>query len=125
MKAIAPPKGRILQGGLDPDITAWALSHKKALTMSLPSRAPNEPDVNEEQIAEILALSAGIDVEKLKELGTWQAAAVIQRIRDEKQALASEVIGTAWAEQNRRNLNAFIGAVIIVGLISLIVYFLW
>lgn len=39
-------------GGMDPDIVAWALSRKVELSMSVPTRAADEPDANDQQIAE-------------------------------------------------------------------------
>ena len=111
-------------GGMDPDIVAWALSQKAELSISLPTRAADEPDANAEQLAEIQSLGAATNPEGLKELGTWQAEAAIHRIRAEKKELADSVVMIAQAEQVRRNVNGCVGALIFVGLIALIIWFL-
>ena len=109
--------------GLDADIRAGTASRTTTFTMSLPTRAPNEPDVNAEQRAEIKALGGKMDPEQLKDLGTWQAEAVIRRIREEKKVFAEAVANAARVEQARRDLKGCVLALVLIGLFALLLWY--
>lgn len=99
---------------LDKDLVSWAVKQSKDVVISLPTRADNEPDANEGQLAEIERLVGKEQAASAKALGTWQAQALIQRLREERRDFTNQVLGEAAAKQNER--NAANGLLFILGL---------
>jgi hypothetical protein len=71
-------------------VLEWVRQQKKNVSFSVPTRMPNEPQANEAQLAELRELGVNLTDGELSELGTWQAAAAIERMRQENQQFTEE-----------------------------------
>ena len=70
------------------DQEAWEYfeKHKRqAVNIALPEREESEPQITEEQIEELKAITDGsIKHETLKNLGCWQATCAITKLKEAK-----------------------------------------
>jgi len=97
----------------------WAKAQERYVTFSVPSRMPDEPPVNDAQISEMRRLGIMASDEQLAEMGTLQAAAAIERLRQEKQQLTQnctqEMARMEWRKYGTE----------IIWIIFLIVMMIW
>ena len=105
---------------LDPDIKEWAAQQSRKGSFPLPTRGPDEPDANEDQVQAILRQARKIDPQQVRGLGTWQAEALLQHIRHERKDLEEDVMTVAREEQalrrSRRRMTLLVIALVIFAL---------
>lgn len=88
---------------VDDDLQAWVRSQSANVNVSLPERMPGEPDASPEQMRELERLGTVSKPSALAGLGTWQAAYLIQRLREERRDLEARALSTAEQEQASRD----------------------
>jgi len=96
--------------------TTWATPRRVA--------SKNKPDANESQLAEIARLTSSDGRSPTRGLGTWQAEALIARLRAEKREFADLVLARAREEQGRRNFRSAEFFLLALGIIALLAYYL-
>lgn len=92
---------------MDQDLMDWAKKQSENVRVALPDRMPDEPDVTPEQLRELRALGDACDPAEEEALGTWQAAYLIQRLREERRDLEVRTFATAATVQTERRVIAF------------------
>ena len=109
------------------DREAWEYfenNKRQAVNIDLPEREESEPNIAEEQIEELKALSDGsASTETLKSLGRWQAACAITKLREAKESLSTklafEYMEQKERKQKKNNRLLVIGIVFVLFLFCL------
>lgn len=109
---------------MDEDILKWFRAQSADVQVSLPERMPGEPDVSPEQVAELGRLSHAADADRVATLGTWQAAYLIQRLREEQRDLETRATSTALEMQARRDNRGCLWVILVIVAIALVMWFL-
>jgi hypothetical protein len=108
-----------LQRGLD-----WAKqeSLKRGHAFSTPERQPGEEPITSKQLAFIQQLATNIELDKVRNLGKWQASALIDHLMATRDAQSSE-LGEQWAQMQRGGKKGGGGVLwkIVIGLIALLI----
>ena len=90
------------------DREAWEYfeKHKRqAVNIALPEREESEPNITEEQIEELKAITDGsLTYETLKNLGRWQAACAIKKLKEAKERLSAR-LGIEYMAQKKKSEN--------------------
>jgi hypothetical protein len=109
---------------MDEDILAWFRQQTADVQVALPERMPGEPDATPEQKAEIGRLAKDADAAKVGELGTWQAAYLIQRLREERRELEARATATTREMQAQRDNGGCLWVATLVVAVCLLVWWL-
>lgn len=92
---------------------------RQAVTIEFPDREEGEPQITEEQIEELKAISEGsASTKEVKKLGRWQAACAIEKIKEAKCSLGFK-IGYEYMEKKKREGNLG-GCLLMVGFLVII-----
>jgi hypothetical protein len=70
----------------------WAKQQAKEVRFDLPDRQPGEEPATQKQLQYIRALVRTIDETELAKLGKWQASALIDQIKSEKDTFTQEAV---------------------------------
>lgn len=94
-----------ITGAMDQDLLDWIRRQSATCRVTFPERLPGEPDATSEQLDEIRQLGESSDPPKELQLGTWQAAYLILRLREERRDLEARATAAAQAVQGQRDAN--------------------
>jgi hypothetical protein len=100
------------------------------VAVDLPEREEDEEPATAKQLAYIRHLAPDIELKhgSLQDLGKWQASALIDQIKEEKEELEWDIEQQAWEREERRTRGGTgltrrpIGWLILIGLLVLWYY---
>lgn len=109
---------------MDEDILAWYRQQTADVKVALPERMPGEPDASPDQIEELGRLAKDMDLTKARQLGTWQAAYLIQRLREEMRDLEARTTTAALEMQTQRNNKGCLWVILMSVAVALLIWWL-
>ena len=103
----------------------WAKeeARKRDHAFAPPDRQPGEEPITAKQLAFIQQLATSIELDKVQNLGKWQASALIDHLMATRSVQSSE-LGEQWAQtQQGGGKKSGIGTIwkIVIGLIALFI----
>lgn len=107
---------------MDDDILAWYRQQTADVKVALQERMPGETDASSDQIDELIRLAKDMEVAKARHLGTWQAAYLIQRLREERRDLEARTTTAALEIQTKRNNNGCLWVILMCVAMALLIW---
>lgn len=80
---------------------------RQPVSIDLPGREEAEPQITEEQVEELKALSeCSVPTEEINSLGRWQAACAIEKLKEERTSLSTRLAFEYMAQKKKGEKRA-------------------
>ena len=93
----------------------WAKKQQKEITLSPPDREPGEEDLTQKQLDYIRHLVPDIDLDFVRSLGKWQASAIIDEIKYQKEKFTEELID----ESTQKKSSGCLGIIVLLSTVGM------
>ena len=85
---------------MDKKTKEWLEKQKKEFTFTAPDREPGEEDLTQKQLDYIRHLAPGVDLNFVRTLGKWQASAMIEELKYQKEKFTDELVAESTKQSS-------------------------